>query len=189
MTAGSHDDGTASQRLVVPGPYVLFRYQLLAYVVFWALVAATWPPSPGGVYLTSLAVLAAVEVWSVVASARRYGWRPGERPRPWAIIDQDALRFGSRYWLPWTDVAEIRLVKRRPPPRSTETGAGHLLVVPRAPVRLPWYRLIDRLTARAHGTPFLLPNTEAVPVEELVAAVEQLSGQPVRRIPPEQPWF
>ncbi len=99
------------------------------------------------------------------------------------------MRFGNRYWLSWNDVAEVRLVKRRPPPRSAETGRGYLVVLPRTPVRLPWYRLIDRLTAHRHGTPYLIGGTDSLAGEELAAAVERFSGQPVRRIPAEEPWF
>jgi hypothetical protein len=130
----------------------------------------------------ALCVLCGVGTAWLGGSVARAAWRAARR-RPLLTLDSERVVLHSaRVALPWSDVAELRIVNRSPDGRTAKL----IVFVPVDADRvIAGLRGMPRRFARSGirrlgGPIFVRPEDLAMPFDEVLAAVRRLAAVPIR---------
>lgn len=116
-------------------------------------------------------------LWAGLAAARQVRREPVA-----ATLDNRGVRFRRHELVGWEDIAEVRLGAVEPRLLFALRPLHYIAFLPAQASGLPRPRPGEWLAVKRHGTNMvLLAETVTPPAQDILAAVERLSGVPVRR--------
>ena len=161
------------------GARSLRRSALLCALLALCVVVTAEPASHGPAWMFAFPAIAAAGAVPLCVMTVRAFWRAA-RGRPLLTLDAHGVRLHSaRVTLPWTNVAELRVVTAPPDVRTVvfvPLDAGAALDGLRG---MPRWFAKDGI-ARHGGPVFVRADAMAISLDDLLAAIRDHTGAPIR---------